>query len=247
MKSPLSFHFFSMTKPISFSFFLSITCSHPVIILDLHRTCSSYTTVSHNVLQMPPQKQTLLALLWRQQPSMQVTFSTAWVHSHSRYVVQVLVHQHPTSFSAKLLSRHAYPSLHYCLGLFHPRCRIFNVPVLNSKRFLSAHSSVLSLWIAVLLCRIPTSSCNLVSPTNLRGIISSSKALGNYFKWHQTQLSPLNMPLKNDFAIGLCTASHNPLNPPVESTFHTLSCPLIESVSYQLNYKDAMGSWQRFC
>lgn len=42
MKSPLSFHFSSMTKPISFSFSLSITCSNSVIILvDLHRTFSN--------------------------------------------------------------------------------------------------------------------------------------------------------------------------------------------------------------
>lgn len=103
-----------------------------------------YTTVSHNVLQMPSQNQTLLALLFLVQPSMQVTFSTALAHRHRWSIFQVLVNQHPTLFSVATF-QHTYPSLHYCSGLFHPRCRILNLPVFNFKRFLSAHSLVLSL------------------------------------------------------------------------------------------------------
>lgn len=163
-----------------------------------------YITVSHNGLQMPPQKQTLPALFLLLQPGMQVTFSTAWAHSNSWFIFQILVHQHPTPFSAKLLSRHTHPSLHYCSGLFYPRCRTLNLPVSNFKRF----------PLSPFLGPIPLNSTHTTQNTNhfpQFGLTKNLREILSHHPRHQEILlngiilstSPLSMPLKIDFPIGL--------------------------------------------
>lgn len=201
-KSPLSFHFFSMTKPISFSFLLSTTCSNPVLIIlvDLHRTCSStplfLTMYSRCHLK---NKHCWLyscysSLVCRSPPALHEHTATAGLYSKSLSI---------SIFSCKSTFQTHISQFTLFLRVI-PRCRILNLPVLNFKRFFSAHSLVLSLWIAVLLSRTPTTSHNSASPTNLREILSHHpRHYEILLNGINLRTSPLSMPLtfQLDFAL----------------------------------------------
>jgi len=65
---------------------------------------------------------------------------------------ELIVSQHPKSFSPGLLSFHSPSSLYLCLGLPQLRCRTLHLALLNFMRFAQAHFSRLSgcLWMASL-------------------------------------------------------------------------------------------------
>lgn len=76
--------------------------------------------------------------------------------------VQLVFHQDPTPFSAKLLSRQWAPSLYCCMGLFHFSCKVSGFVFVELLEFLSAHSYSLlkCIWVAA-----PPSSILMTAPS----------------------------------------------------------------------------------
>ena len=119
-------------------------------------------------------------------PRMPLAFLAA--RAHCWLMVNLLSTRTPRSLSTELLSSRSTPSLYWCMGLFLPRCRTLNFPLLNLIRFLSAQLSSLSRSRskAAQPSGVSTTPLSLVSSANLLRVHSNASSRSLMKKLNKT-------------------------------------------------------------
>lgn len=121
----------------------------------------------------------------------------------------------------------------------------FAFAIVECPRLLSAHSSSFLKfpYMAALQLSVSTAPSYLVSSMNLLKVhpVPSSTLLMKMLNSIRLSIDPQSMPLITSHSLRLRTIDHYPLSLMVQSVFHPLYSPPIQSISPQSGYKDAAG------